>query len=850
MSNKDSIVLKLGTIIRINATENDELHEKIFLINYLDENIIELINPEIDDSITLNIGKNGFFSDTTIENIEILSYPEQEGYALQNNLIPDKWISIRFGGDLPTTINGQITNLEDDMIEIVTYPTNKTIYINFDYKGIPKNLPILMFQEIKAPAGMTMMKTPVNVDEEDEEKEEEGEVFEEEEDVDLIETEKNAPDYELEDTLESELQLGDEIIFLEELGEIQETVDVSASEKRYSINEQKTDLLNSLLENIPTLERTDKLMDYFNKNVTRYDELRKMFSVFNSYGNIEGFKVNDKRIKPIIDNLVNFNKNYKWIIPVVKNKKKIVDINIDNDDLNVLNQVSERKFSYILTNYLRLLNEYKTNEVLEGHNKYYYFITKTLELFSPFEMTTNKENIIIEERVNENMDVLLDNLNNFESYTVNSTKEGKEEKYFINNFKFLMQRYVKGFTKIFLPDKYSKNYVVEPMTLNDKLSLKGLILLPYEYVSYSKINLHKTNILEKSNLNAIHYNYGNILEKSILIKNIKDNTTYEEDPNFLESINYYQCQTSIKLDDRNENYYREFLDKFIPSNKELFHKFKDSIKNKYNYHEIIKFLEPFGIYENNINYSLYRDIVLYIEENNFTYKKNLATNIQIYANYLSNISKVSVLSGLFKLLETTDVFEHYMKYSNFNSEIINNIFYLDNGLYLYSLISKENINLLNDVNIDEIIEETITTSKNKDEKCGDLVLAKRYISMEELEEDDSQMIYFDKKYDETRYEVMEEFLSERDMMSQKEFLEFLTQHLMDNVGMSQENAVREAGALILGKKEVIDGDFAILDIMEEDLKYYERKGGNWSLVDEFSGKDLQSVDFCNLKQNA
>ena len=30
MSNKDSIVLKLGTIIRINASENDELHENIF----------------------------------------------------------------------------------------------------------------------------------------------------------------------------------------------------------------------------------------------------------------------------------------------------------------------------------------------------------------------------------------------------------------------------------------------------------------------------------------------------------------------------------------------------------------------------------------------------------------------------------------------------------------------------------------------------------------------------------------------------------------------------------------------------------------------------------------------------
>ena len=30
----------------------------------------------------------------------------------------DNWISIQFGGDIPTIINGQITDLEEDMIGI------------------------------------------------------------------------------------------------------------------------------------------------------------------------------------------------------------------------------------------------------------------------------------------------------------------------------------------------------------------------------------------------------------------------------------------------------------------------------------------------------------------------------------------------------------------------------------------------------------------------------------------------------------------------------------------------------------------------------------------------------------
>ena len=134
MSDSENIVLKLGTIIRIIASSNEELHENMFIINYLDEEIVELVGPSIDEPIVLNTEKNGYFRDKSIETIEILSYPEEDGYALQNGLTVNKWISIRFGGDLPTTVNGQITNLENDMIQITMYPSGDIIYINFDFR--------------------------------------------------------------------------------------------------------------------------------------------------------------------------------------------------------------------------------------------------------------------------------------------------------------------------------------------------------------------------------------------------------------------------------------------------------------------------------------------------------------------------------------------------------------------------------------------------------------------------------------------------------------------------------------------------------------------------------------------
>ena len=148
--NEETISFELGDIMRIVSPTNDELHDKIFIITYLDEDVIEIKNPQIKDTQKIYL-LDGVIRDESIQVIEILDHPKEKGYARQNGLLPGKYISVTFGGDIPTIINGEITNLEDDMIEITTYKDKKVLYINFDYKGIPKILPILSIKQIKNP---------------------------------------------------------------------------------------------------------------------------------------------------------------------------------------------------------------------------------------------------------------------------------------------------------------------------------------------------------------------------------------------------------------------------------------------------------------------------------------------------------------------------------------------------------------------------------------------------------------------------------------------------------------------------------------------------------------------------
>ena len=107
MTSSNNIYLQLGDIIQIDAPNNPELNKHVFLIDYINDTKISIKQEGSTTPIILNINDDGSLSDESIERIDILVRPENKGYARQNNLLPDTWVDLHFGGDLPVTYYGK-----------------------------------------------------------------------------------------------------------------------------------------------------------------------------------------------------------------------------------------------------------------------------------------------------------------------------------------------------------------------------------------------------------------------------------------------------------------------------------------------------------------------------------------------------------------------------------------------------------------------------------------------------------------------------------------------------------------------------------------------------------------------
>ena len=142
---EEEVILELGDIIYILDPTNEILNDNTFIIEFINPTKIRLVNIKSFEKTQLNIDAQGIIGEGTIQEIKILSRNPDKGFAKQNGLVTGKWVNIYFGGDFPAVITGEITNLEEDMIELKTNDGD-TIYINFEYQGIPENLPIETFE--------------------------------------------------------------------------------------------------------------------------------------------------------------------------------------------------------------------------------------------------------------------------------------------------------------------------------------------------------------------------------------------------------------------------------------------------------------------------------------------------------------------------------------------------------------------------------------------------------------------------------------------------------------------------------------------------------------------------------
>ena len=858
--NETNISLQLGDIIEIISPDDLNLHNKSFIINYIDKEKIKLLN--LNGETILNLKSDFSFDNESIQNIILLSRAEYQGFARQNNLFIDTWIDIYFSGDVPLTLTGKITNLEEDQIEIQLYESNEIIYIDFAYKGLPEDIPIekiiirdkpIELQEEKQEQEQKQEEKQEQEQEQEEKQEQEQEQAQEEKQE---QEQEQKQEFEINKSLEKEDILkerlnnliieADQIIFGEKLQVLKQEVEVTDDEKRYNINKQTEDLLNELLSDIPNQERNSQVLNNIHKMIERYKQLRKRFSVFDENNIVIKPLLNGANYKPLLNNLKSLNKKLYWLLPVVKNKKKVYDLEDVEDNFNDIELLT-------LKSELEEENDndtlFKTNK-LSGNNENFDEYIKTInEKYTPFINNLNKQDIIYSKEVETNIESVIDNLENFYSSIYKSDN--------IKKRRFVLQSYNLGINKLekhrILGGEFT--YKLKRITKSDTIDIKSFLSLPKSAILFSHINLPSTNLINKANLNnyfLLYYKFLNTNKQ--IIENVLNEDFKHDEDNLLNMINEYIPSDDLLV---NKNY-DMYINKLVPKTRILFNLIKTNIRGKLTVYDIVSALEPFMIYNDDITFKQYQEITDFLREKIYNFKKLYAVNKKVFFD-MKNKTTTEKSNTLMQLIEN-DFIQNLEIYKNIdyskltNNELISLFKKIDYSILFNQTYSLANLKLITNIGENIDLNETYNDeleSENKSNNCKNKILTKKYLSLEKLEQDNNKDIYVDDEYDNTFYDVINEYSNDLvlfDTYDDKK--EFLINKLIENVGMELIDAEIEADSLLNEKRRVVNNNYAVVmnNITDQTRYLYFKRQDNIWVYDEEITEQIQTLnqtEFCN-----
>ena len=884
----NEIMLKLGDIILISDPTNEILNDQIFLIEYIDSTKIKLINSDTFEKTVLQISQDGIIGDGNIKAIKVISSNPENGYARQNDLLPGTWVNIYFGGEIPTVITGEITNIEEDMVEIRT-TDNDTLFINFNYQGIPEDLPIETFEirpAIKDKSSDLRQDEGLELEGDLEDVLEEGLNGDLEEGVTV--SKKIVKDrvqrmlFDLND-----IEFGDAI-------NVEEYETIDKDKYRYSIETQTNDMLEEMISTIPSSNRTNNVLNSIHIMITRFLQLRKVASTFDLNSNVTGIIKITAEDRPLAEYLADFKNTLYWIMMVAKNVKKIYPDSPKAeykryDDYETIDEDED------LLRMDTLFKNFKANNGVEGQNKYtnlYYSFDPYLTPFyavnpgSVEDVFAKSNGIIIEGNVETNINAIVDNLG--ELY---STVVGRSE---LTNRKFVIQRYNLGQDKLEgINLKGSKNITQRvKLTQNDQISINSIITLPEPTVRFSQVNLPGTNLLVKANLNLHFLNYWELLKQKTTLTPVVidglDNEIEYDDTNFVDNIKQYLLDLSDyekPAEITNLDIYKIFLRTIIPKIRVLFALIKKYIKGRLSMVDVVSYLEPFLIYPIDLTYMQYTDInkfiVNKIKDYNAIFKEySMAfSSIKYVKLKMDNVQKYKVgySNDLLNLLENYDnnrlkseIINNYElpRFSKdtqdemSTSEFLKKVTVSDYGNLFNTAVALSNIKLMYPSGLSEVFSsdkakmKEITEKDQENDKCSSYIIAKKYYSIDSLLEDNEKPIYFDREFDTTNYDIVnEKYKKQRNDLSSEEFLLYLTEELKKSSKLDEASAEYMATTLIDQAKKVREGDYALLTTFTEGteqadkLEYYVRNGDMWVLSKDIDPNTFIKQDdvLCNME---
>ena len=939
-SDPEQISLEYGNIIRIIASKNANIHEKTFFIEYLDESKIKLLNvSSLKTHVLQRDAESGKLSDESIEEIQILSRAESPSFARQNILLPKTWIDIHFSSEVPEIITGEITNLEEDMIEVTTYPDLHVLYIDFEYKGIPEYLPIEKIVIRKKPAAVRVSSLTklspdmMNIDDSPNVVMLEGEPDLDEE-ISLTMTDdgesiirvsdKIRPERKVREALNAQYIDANDIIFGDKIEYVEQVVEVRESERRYTLDAQVGDLMDELLSTIPDHKRTPGVLSDIHRLIERFKELRAEFTTFDEHGGARGFVMLGQNHKPLVSKISQLKNRLKWLIPVVHNRRKLYYNTMitdnedppDTDDAVFINNdtgINEQK---------SIDTKYRDKPRIGENSRYKTFLQEEEAAMTPFIAPLDKSkilNTLSNTEVATEIDAIIANLDDYYSTNIRirdtSSKANKTNEQ-IDKTQYIIQRYGLGATM--MEPKIASTgkpvFIRGQVTSNDNMYIKSLIMMPQSVVQFSRIDLPSTNIMDRASLSQDYFTMfrvfnskSNAIDKEVLSSFDKeyDYETWEqtEKKEFLSSIREFAIDESILTD---KYTMIRFLETIIPKTRLLIRLVDRYLTDKMSIYEMVRALEPFGIYGKDITYQQYEEMRFIIAGNS-----NLNGKIRNYIKYLNTKKdQMSAIRNthyristkyneidriLYEKKPLAELFKEGYQWLEFDKSVhisgtsmIHDMLEIDYGVLYGKLMEFMRIPLTiperfmseidsvysNDMkNNASDMEDMGENERIRPESCARKFIAKRYTTLGQLQKDNGEEIYYDAEFDKTQYDIMSSsnIKDRRKSMEPDAFKEWLEEHLIVKHRVSKKHVEELAATLMQNNKTVQDGEYAILVITPElpaeyankewtdrehkemefeagirkKTQYYIRKHSNWVLDNELDPENMYKFENTN-----
>lgn len=794
--------LDLGDIIKL-VSSNTELNDKIYLITYLDDTLLQLTG---EDKTQLEITiEDGNLSDETISEIQILSKAPTPSFARQNNFLPGEKISFTIEG---VDYKGVINSLNEDQIEIKLEDMDEFIYIDFAYKGIPRDIP---FENLKILKHDELLS---HVSEGDES----------EKDVDapldagVLEEEKD-------DDSDEEVEFG------EDLKDVHQVVEVPEHEKKYSITKQTNDLLNEILSTIPSDLRTTSTLNKIHEQIERYVQLRNKFSIFDDNQNVEKQIVRGDNYKPLLKTMTNMEKNIEWIVPIAKNIKKIYELSSTEAETVDIEDIAISNTNEDLLSKKEIIENFKTKNIPEGENPYHYLLTELESVNKPYE--NPDDDSIPVHTVGANITAYVNNYDNITSTAI--SYENLDRK------RFLIQKYNLGARGLNVKRIRGGGNVISSINITEpeKIYLDSILVKPKKYIDSARITLPGTQLLTRVNL-----------EENVNNVSINQDTELVTSEKILENnLKTYSLIKNTKLDE------------ITPNITDIINVMNPEIEGMLNMNSIIGELEPFLVYSDDVTVSTYKTLVDLIAKNidmynaynndikrdvDFKYKEKIAFDSKSRVNLLDIIRE-----------DLRHALTEKYGYSDGNTtEFLNHIYKLDNGKLYAKSIASLNTDLIMSDGFESLKKyyETLSQQQTEQEtnKCNKNVITKRYNSVGELEQDNDKVVFYDNEFDTTNYFLKKEYEQELELLEKRAAIEFLKEKILDNTSKSEVSAEREAQSIYNEQKAVVVGEYAILITSLEDgntITYYKRTLDNkWVLDESVTQADfnISNSMFCDI----